>query len=210
MPAHPNLPEKDADQIVQYILSLSGQGNVQKSLPASGTLTPPANLKPNTSLIIAASYTDKGGNNIKSLTGRSTVVLQGNTLSFNGKEEVKNFTAANYEGSNYLVLPKEEGWFKLDSIDLYGVRSIDLLIGWQTPPEYGYDFEIRLGSPDGATIGKGTLSPQKNSAANGTKVHLTLTPVTESRFNNLYIIAKPKNTQVAALAGISAIQFNGR
>src|SRR5947199_1451623 len=102
MSAHPTLPKSDVHEIVQWILSLSNQTAIKKSLPASGTITPSTSgRKPDASLVLSASYTDKGGNNIKALTGRSAVVLNSNTISFTGKEKIKGFTNTQFNNTNY-------------------------------------------------------------------------------------------------------------
>ena len=75
MPAHPNLTMDESRQIGLYIQSLVSTGVKKKSLPASGTIMPnPA--KGATVMVITASYTDNGGNNVKPLTGFKSVVLQ--------------------------------------------------------------------------------------------------------------------------------------
>jgi hypothetical protein len=75
MPAHPNLTKEESKQIVMYIQSLASTAVQKKSLPAAGTIMPnPA--KGATVMVITASYTDQGGNNVKPLTGSKSVVLQ--------------------------------------------------------------------------------------------------------------------------------------
>ncbi|MCM4170141.1 PKD domain-containing protein [Arenibacter sp. TNZ] len=75
MPAHPNLTNDESRQIGLYIQSLASTAVKKKSLPAAGSIVPnPA--KGATVMVITASYTDKGDNNVKSLTGSKSVVLQ--------------------------------------------------------------------------------------------------------------------------------------
>ena len=75
MPAHPNLTKDESRQIGLYIQSLASTAVKKKSLPAVGTIMPnPA--KGTTVMVITASYTDQGGNNVKPLTGSKSVVLQ--------------------------------------------------------------------------------------------------------------------------------------
>ncbi len=210
MAAHPNLAQSDVQQIIQWILSLSNQKGIKKSLPQNGTIIPPSNLKPNTSLVLYASYTDKGGNNIKGLTGRNTAVLNGSTAMFTGKEKIKGFTIGNFNGASYMAMPKNEGWFALDNIDFTGVKSVDLSLGWASPPEYGYDFEIKLDTPDGKLLGKGSLSSQKNSKFTTGTVHILLQPITDKQFHSIYIFTKLKNARENAQAGVAFLQFNGK
>ncbi|NKI27315.1 PKD domain-containing protein [Arenibacter sp. 6A1] len=76
MPAHPKMTQDEARQITAYIQSLADTGVKQKSLPAKGTIVPSAAHKGNV-MVITASYTDQGENNVKPLTGTASVVLNG-------------------------------------------------------------------------------------------------------------------------------------
>ena len=78
MPAHPNLTKDESRQIGLYIQSLASTAVKKKSLPAEGTIKPNP-VKGTTVMVITASYTDQGGNNVKPLTGSKSVVLQMDT-----------------------------------------------------------------------------------------------------------------------------------
>ena len=209
MAAHPNLPQSDAQQIVAWVLSLGNQAAIKKSLPQTGTITPPADAKPGAALVVSASYTDKGGNNIKALTGRSTAILNSNSVTFKGTEKKKGFEVYNSPRGNFMVLPKAEGWFALDSIDLTGVGSATLMAGWQIPPEYGFDFELRLDAPDGKSLGSGALNPP-GKGQQSAMVHVPLQAVTDGKYHTLYVLSKPKNAAEKATGGIAFVQFNAK
>ncbi|MEP7252310.1 MAG: ThuA domain-containing protein, partial [Ginsengibacter sp.] len=125
MAAHPTLSESDVHQMLSWILSLAAPASTKKSLPASGSIVPPSNQKPGTEMVLSASYTDKGGNNIKALTGSNLVALRSNTITFTGTEKVKGFKPFKYNGNNVMIFPAVEGWVALDSIDLTGVNSVN-------------------------------------------------------------------------------------
>jgi len=208
MAPHPALAQNDLQEIVTYILSLSNKTAVKKSLPASGNITPAANQKPNSVLVLSASYTDKGGNNSKALTGSNSFALHNNNVAFTGKEEMQGFTSMAFNGVRYMLLPAAEGWFAFDSIDLTDVASVMATAGWQTAPTKGFDLEIRLDSPDGKLLGKGSMPvPKKN--AKGGAVFMPVEPVTDGKLHKLYFVykAKPGEAIQAALAGV---QFNGK
>ncbi|WP_143150511.1 hypothetical protein [Arenibacter nanhaiticus] len=59
-----------------YIESLADTGVKQKSLTAKGTIVPSSAQKGNV-MVITASYTDQGENNVKPLTRTAWVVLNG-------------------------------------------------------------------------------------------------------------------------------------
>lgn len=208
MSAHPNLPQGDVQQIVSWILSLSGEHTTRKSLPQAGVITPPANVKPGATMVVSASYTDKGGNNIKALNGRNTAVLNSNTVMFTGQEKMNGYSTYKYNGTTLMIVPKQQAWFALENIDLTGVTSASMMMAWQTPPEYGYDFELRLDAPDGTLAGTGALTPPgKQQFA---MVNLKIQPVTDGKTHIVYFISKPKDDREATAAGISFVQFNAK
>jgi cytochrome c len=204
MAAHPNLSQGDAQQIVSWIMSLSNKAAVKKSLPASGTIVPLANQKPTSVLVLSASYTDKGGNNIKALTGSDAVSLISNTVSFTGSEKLKGFTTMKYNGANIMLLPAGEGWFALEQIDLTGVKSLNLTCGWQAPPTTGYSFEARLDGPDGKLLGKGTMSTPQKGQQFGI-VNVPVEAVTDGKFHSVYFMY---NGDGKAPGGVMSVQFN--
>lgn len=209
MAAHPNIAQSDLNQIIGWIMSLSNKAEVKKSLPAKGTITP-TDQKPGAVMVLSASYTDKGGNNTKALTGRSSIALQGSTIRFKGNEKTQAFTAMAYNGMNLLLLPKQAGWFAVDSIDLSGVRSITLMAGWQDAPEFGFGFEARLDAPDGKVLGTGNLMPPIVKGQQGGMVHINLAAVTDGKFHTIYITSKPRNAAEKTTAGIMSVQFGAK
>ena len=210
MAAHPNLPESDIRSIIQWVLSLSNQAGIKKSLPQKGTITPPANTKPGAAFVLSASYTDKGGNNIKALTGRNAAVLNSNTVMFKGTEKMSGFVVYNTNNTNYMVLPKQQAWFALDTIDLTGIGSLSMMAGWQTPPQYGYDFEVRLDEQNGKLLGTGSLLSPQNKKQQFGMVNVKLQPVTDGRYHTVYVVSKAKNQAEKVQAGLGFVQFNSK
>lgn len=210
MPAHPTLPESDVHQIVSWILSLAGDKKAANSLPVSGTITPPKDLEPNTALVISATYTDKGGNNIKALTASNALALPSSYVSFSGKEKLASFKHFRMNNSNLLVLPEnQEGWFALDSIDLTGVRSVEVLAGWMQDPGTSLEFEVRLDSPTGELLGKGRMpAPKRDQKSGSAKVPVSM--VNDGKFHSVYIVYKPGKTKIETPAGVTGVKFSAR
>jgi cytochrome c len=206
MPAHPALSPDDARQMVSWILSLGNKVALKKSLSPSGTITPAGDQKPTSILVLSASYTDKGGNNIKALTGNNAVSLGSNTLFFKGDEKVKGFTIYKAGGRIYLVLPADEGWAALDHIDLTGVRSVSLTTGWQDAPKKSLNFEARLDAPDGKLLGKGSV-PAPMKGQQGGLARIPIEMVTDGKFHTIYFLFK---AQEITQAGIVSAQFNSK
>ena len=207
MAAHPTLALNDVNQIVTWILTLGNKAAVKKSLPMAGSITPAPNQKPNAVMVLSASYTDKGGNNIKALTGSSSVALRSNNYTFSGKEKMQGFTVFAYNGMNIMILPATGGSYGVDSIDLSGVKSLNINSMWQDAPLFGFDFEARLDAADGKLLGKGSMAVPQKTQKSG-MAHLPIEPVTDGKFHSLYIIYKPNNPKGSVQGGIVSMQFN--
>src|SRR5687768_11529305 len=215
MAAHPSLPASDIHQMVQWIMSLSDNKAIKKSLPSSGSLSPTLGkpVKDNGVLSISASYTDNGGVNYKSLTGRTIRLLRNNKVFFTGKEKTKGYTAINFNGINFLITPAPGGWFALDNIDLSGIGSIVITAGWQQPPQFGFEFEIRLDGVDGKLIGTGSLTAPKSQAKPGGQIGFGMSTipvesVTDGKLHTIYIVSKTKDPKENAQVGLQSLQFN--
>jgi cytochrome c len=206
MSAHPSMSGDDVNQIVTYILSLGNKVAMKKSLPQTGSIVPAANEPRNTAMVISASYTDKGGNHIKALTGTTATSLRSNTVYFTGLEKVKGFTPYKYNGQVVMVLPAKDGWVAMDSVDLTGVRRFGLLCGYQTPPKESLDFQLRLDSPDGLLLGYMQIPPSVLTGR-GSGGSFDVRAVTDGAMHTLYILYTGKE---AISGGIQWVQFNGK
>ena len=210
MAAHPNLKPEDARQIVTWIQTLSGNEN-KKSLPASGSLSPTLNkpVKDKGLLYVSATYTDKGGSNIKPMTGSSTIALRNSKLLFFGANNLKGYTAVDFSGMHFMVVPSANGWFSLDNLDLSGISGAVLAAGWQKAPEFGYTFELRLDGPEGKKIGEGKVTGGMvtKGPMGGTSVQIKTDPVTDGKLHSLYIVSKPIKEKETAQMGLQFIQF---
>lgn len=214
MPAHPDLKESDARQIVSWIQSLSGGGQTKKSLPAKGSVKSTLDKTPteNGVFILSASYTDQGGTGVRPLTGSNSVALRNSKMNFKEARNLKDYSSVNFNGKRLMITPKGTGSFSLDNIDLTGISAAELTVGWQAPPQFGYTFELHLDAPDGKKIGEavleGTGEAKANQTRGGTQLKLDLEPVTDGKLHNLYIVSKPNNEQEPRTVALQEIQFN--
>ena len=213
MAAHPNLSESDARQIVTWIQSLTGTGQTQKSLAPSGSLPTTLN-KPvldNGVLYMSASYTDKGGNNIKPLTGSTRITLRNSKVSPGRAHNLRGFRNENFEGKRHLILPKGNGSFSIDSIDISGITGADIMVTIQTKLEFGYALEVHLDSPTGTKLGELVLPAGTGSSAKLEKLFkTTLQPVSDGKFHTLYFTSKPIDSKEKSTAAIQWIQLQSR
>lgn len=187
MPAHPALKEDDIRQIIGWIQTLSGANKTTKSLPATGfvnaTLDKP--VKDKGILTISASYTDKGGNNIKPLTGSYSISLRNSKISLGHRKD-------------------NQGNYSTDSIDLSGVRSASLMANPAKGPVNAASFELRLDNPAGQLIGSFSIKGDGKDMAVATLEH-----VKDGKLHKLFIVnraEKPGGEQVM----LSFLQFNNK
>lgn len=196
MSAHPNLSEQDARQIVTWIQSLTATPTNVKSLPATGKISPTANkaIKDNGVLYLTATYTDLGGPGVKPLATSKTVALRNSKLSFSGLQptQLQGFSAVNFNSSTFLIVPKSDGWFMLDSLDLTSVQKIVFAAGWRTAPVPASTFEIHLDAPDGPKIGEAAFAgvTTQKPGVNSQTFAASIQPVTDGKLHKLYVVNK--------------------
>ena len=179
-------------------------------MPASGTVSPTANkpVQDNGVLYISASYTDKGGNNIKPLTGNTQVRLRNSKINPQRIRNFKGYKNENFEGKRHLVAPRSTGTFSIDSNDLTGIQAADLQITSQNGPEFGYTLEVYLDQPGGRKLGAVEIAPGKTGTGKQEKLYkMNLQPVADDKFHTLVFVSKPKDPKEKANIGIQWIQL---
>ncbi|MEO8721768.1 MAG: ThuA domain-containing protein [Ginsengibacter sp.] len=213
MAAHPDLKESEAKQIVAWILSLGTASQTTKSLPQQGSVNATMNkpAKDNGVLTIHADYTDKGGDNIKPLTGSGSVELRNSKITFDGVTKMEGYSKVTFNGNSYLVIPNE-GWFSIDQIDLTDISKTSLNIGWQKAPVSGYTFELHLDSPKGQKVGELSFAGKSGGGKDDTKpefaiINSSFSPVKDGKLHNLYIVSKIKDPSVKGTAALASLQF---
>jgi hypothetical protein len=82
-----------------------------------------------------------------------------------------------------------------------------MMVGWQAPPKYGFDFEIRLDAPNGKMLGIGSLTPPANKKQQFGMVPVKLQPVADGQYHTIYVISKPKDSRETVTGGITTLQF---
>ena len=188
MPSHPAMNPDDAKAIAKYILQLAENNKEVASLPQKGTIVPPRDKK-NATMIVKAYYTDKGGENIKSLSNQTAVYLADNDIEFTGKEEKFGFTTFSGRGATFFVAPKDSAWFAIKDIDLTNVSRAMVQAGFRVEPLYGLTLEVRLDSPTGMLIGSGSFKKSKEERQG--LIPINLKGVTDGKFHTLYFVSRP-------------------
>ncbi|MHA4811686.1 ThuA domain-containing protein [Flavitalea flava] len=187
MPGHPAVKEEDIRQIVGWIQTLSADNKTVKSLPASGTVDPTNHqpIKDKGVLTISASFTNKGINNTRPLTGSGSYSLWNSHFSF-GKGKYS-----------------EDG-ITLGPIDMTGISQVEIGIDGEDQPTSPFVVEWFLDSAGGKKLGaidfpakkKVATNPAKPAKSNGDKpdaprpvqiARTTLAPVGDGQQHKLYI-----------------------
>jgi len=214
MSAHPTLKEDDVKQIVNWVLSLSANKEKKKSLPAAGSLNPSLDkpVKNNGVLYLTATYTDNGGTNIKPLSGGNAIALHNNTYTFEGIEKMQDFSKNFFNGTAYMMAPRNTGWFAIENIDLSLIQSATLTLAWTNQPVAGYTFEVHLDAESGTKIGEfnfdAITTPLKSEKPSFKTVSGPLQPISDGKMHTLYITAKSKDPSNSNVLVISSIRFD--
>ncbi len=138
MAAHPQLSESEASQMAKYILSLSGAAK-PSGMATEGTYKLDKHSPGNTegSYILTASYSDKGGNQIGSLTAQDVVVLRSPSMlasSYSKMEKAMRFTVdpemsqGMVDREMDIVIGNDGGFVMYEGLDLTGVKALKAMI----------------------------------------------------------------------------------
>ena len=194
MPAHPDISETENSMIVQYIQSLVMEDvSMRNSLPARGTIMP-ENRNSGETMLLTASYTDKGNGSANLLKGSVSIALRHQTLNFTESTKNQGMTPVNFNSRDLLLLPDTECWFVLEGLDLTGINSAILTIGWMQPPESGIDFEMRLNDAEGDLIGKGSM-PKPVPGQPGGQLSIQLEKEFSLKNQDVYFVHKPREDE---------------
>ncbi|MEM8888609.1 MAG: PQQ-dependent sugar dehydrogenase, partial [Bacteroidota bacterium] len=210
MPAHPDLEILSVNQIVAYVQSLAGEKNKKPSLPAKGSYTPQAS-QANKVLVMTASYTDQGGTEAKPLTGIKKIALKSSSIGFTADTPNQGFRHVKFGEMNLLITPRDGGWFAVEDIDMSGVRSSNMMLGWQNAPDKGMSFELRLGAVDGEVIGKGSMGRPAGGSQGG-MINIRLNKQLTGT-HSLYFVYAPSDGEKikeGMFTAVSMVNFSGQ
>ncbi|WP_339863783.1 ThuA domain-containing protein [uncultured Algoriphagus sp.] len=215
MPANPDLPESELNALISYILSLDQE--TQASLPSAGTVDPTMGkaATPAGILMISASYTDQGGENIKPLTGYDTYFLSSNTVDLGTAGELEGgFSKMAYGGQNLLMVPATQASFAISKVDLTGIESVTFNTAAMAKLTDGFVFELRLDSPDGQVVGSKEYIQGTRTGPDGAPGYEAFTiPVTgtaDGKIHKLYITSKTIKGGEPGTFVLAGLTFNAK
>ncbi|MGB3799815.1 MAG: c-type cytochrome, partial [Lewinella sp.] len=156
MSAHPDLSEKDAMMMVDYIMSLDQPAPDRQSVPLRGSYVTdvPAAENGKGGYLLRVAYTDRGRGELGSLTSEKIIALRNPVLPAEGSDYK--------EGTQLMTTPRrsfnvvEDGGFVgYRDLDLTGIGEIVINAeASERSGSAGGTIEVRLDSPDGEVIGQ--------------------------------------------------------
>jgi cytochrome c len=212
MPANPDLKNDDARKVVAYILSLGRNRSEQASLPQSGKVDPLVGKQAsdNGVFVLSASYTDRGSEKAKPLTGNTVNTLRNPKINMDQAKNLEGVSTMNFNGMTFILLPVEQASFSINGVDLTGINSIQLLGGGQKPTSSGYQVELRLDSPTGKKIGEGIFNLGGQNA--GILYGMTIIPIEEINDkdkHDVYVVTKALTAEENQVA-VTSVEFKNK
>lgn len=124
MAPHPQLTKSQTVEMARYILSLTKPDSPSQKLDINGTVSFPWNNLPpgrESNYLLAASYTDKGNQQIGSLKGMAKYLLRYPKFY---ADDFEDLFEANIRGNR--LVGRTGSYFRLSNIDLTNIRQIVL------------------------------------------------------------------------------------
>jgi len=211
MPANPDLKHDDAQKIIAYIQSLGQKEAPKPSMPAKGIIADPLLGKPSSDLgrlLVSASFTDRGGKEVKPLSGNGTAVLRHPRISVDQVRDMKGVSTMKFGVQTLLLIPSNEASFSLEEIDLSRVTRIQLSGAAQEASKGGYKIEVRLDSPEGMAIGSTTFKVGGSKPPYLGMGELWINPVGDGKKHQLFFITRPAEIGEPS-AALMNMEFRG-
>ncbi len=201
MAAHPDLELKDAQSIVRYILSIND--TQLASLPVKDQYNASDLMsKKSGAILIQASYSDKGGTKIGSLSNSTTKILRFpliNATQFDAASD--NTLKFEIPENGEVAIANDNGYLAFDEIDLSGIKKILLTVFGQKGQTSGGVLQIRQDSETGMVVGEAKVEED-----NILPVEIILGEIQEGT-HILYLTFSNKNAEGKPLFALKTIEF---
>ncbi len=155
MSAHPDLPERQAKLMVDFILSLDDAGKEKQNLPLQGSYVTqtPAEENGKGGYLLRAAYTDKGTSQLKPLTSEKIIALRNPVLDAEQNDVEKGTQLTTTPRRSFNVV-EDGGYIGYKNLDLTGISEISLHAEASTRSgAAGGVIEVHLDAPDGPLLG---------------------------------------------------------
>ncbi|NUO65360.1 MAG: PKD domain-containing protein [Gemmatimonadaceae bacterium] len=204
MPAHPQLTDEQAREMLAYIMSLADKPSRAPSLPTRGSYVPTAAsaAAPRGVLVLRASYTDRGANGMPAIAKEQSVVLRSPTVIVASGELGEGVSKQSVPQLpvDVTIANRPGASAKLAGVDLTGIFSV--VLAALAPTQYqavGGVVEVRIDSAAGALIGTSeAIRPVADTAAPPMQLRTALTPTAGT--HDVYLVFRnPAVTKDALL-----------
>lgn len=207
MPAHPDMSEDVAAEIVRYIFSLVAPG---ETLPTEGMLTLNRHQPGETgAYVLTATYVDGGASGAPPLEARQQVVLHAPVIRATDVADRWGMLApadsANAAEGSPLAVVADGAYLHLGALDLTGVAQLVVTLE-EVSGEI--TLELRAGAPDGERIATGSVTAPSMAAP----VEAPLTLAAEGE-HDLYLVVRTQDPLVgpwSPAARIRSLRFDQR
>jgi len=204
MSAHPALKPTDADMIVDWILGLNKKE--EPSLPAKGTITPTAkDMGKGNTMVITATYTDKGGAGLRPQSGYGVLTLKSPMLSVEAASSTKTMTVAEFGGRKLAVIEGASGTMNFDNVNLKNVAAFELGYAMQAVPDHGYIISWYVNDVKGTKLGEVKIGRDVDPKSTSVKVPVQNIP--DQPFNLVMKMERvdKAESQFVAVTGIKLL-----
>ena len=204
MSAHPDLKPTDADMIVDWILGLNKKE--EPSLPAKGTITPTAkDMGKGNTMVITATYTDKGGAGLRPQSGYGVLTLKSPMLSVEAASSTKTMTVAEFGGRKLAVIEGASGTMNFDNVNLKNVAAFELGYAMQAVPDHGYIISWYVNDVKGTKLGEVKIGRDVDPKSTSVKVPVQNIP--DQPFNLVMKMERvdKAESQFVAVTGIKLL-----
>lgn len=190
MSAHPQLTNGQAENMVKYILSLSGAPVVESAFPIKGTYVTNKHDqdKQEGVYVLMATYTDLGNGNITSITKQNSLILRA------AKFEAERQNLKSQDAKPTQFLTRNDCLGGLTQNQYVGIRDIDLTtiehITLNAVVKGAGEVEVRLNSPEGGLLGSYPLAANAEALQ---KIELPIKAIETTQ--DIYLVFKDKNDQ---------------
>lgn len=156
MSAHPQLAEKDVNEMVRYILSLQKDAPTKSNYPIAGQFNTGNYIQEGKegSYVLMASYTDLGHESVESITGRKEIILRHPRRPAKSYDKgSKALKIEKIDDKDCLSGIKDASYFVFQNIDLSEVGKLAFSVYFKKSYTGGATMDIRQKSKDGLLLG---------------------------------------------------------
>lgn len=207
MSAHPQISKKDAQYIVEYILSV-GEKKTQVSLPLKGNyvFNDPRAAKGEGTYVLRSAYRDRGTSQMHALTGEQIHLLRSPVL-YPEKADIKKGAKLLVTPSQKVLMEGDNSFLGYRNIDLSNLKQISLIIYAYKRTEAGGIIELRLDAPNGKLAAKSKFFEIVNDSEKKRET-FELQPELANGKHDLYFVFKNEQAgQSQALMYVYSIEF---